>query len=105
MTLRPEVQAFAELMEQKLRENDHKGGWKECNLTYLSDRIKDETRELFSLFQAWHLAKVGHMSAPTLPEVRRFIGREAADVANFALMIADICGALRGPLPEPTGDR
>ena len=27
MTLRPEVAEFAQVMEHKLRQNDHKGGW------------------------------------------------------------------------------
>jgi hypothetical protein len=29
--VRPEVAAFARLMEYKLRLNDHKGGWKDWN--------------------------------------------------------------------------
>lgn len=91
--LRAEVAAFAGAMEAKLRENDHKGGWKECNLTYLETRLREEMRELTSLFQAWHLAGSGFMGYRR-DEVNAKIIREAADVANFAMMIADVCGAL-----------
>ena len=52
ITLRPEVQRFAELMEVKLRENDHKGGWDECGNGYLKRRMRTELRELFAAVDA-----------------------------------------------------
>ncbi len=77
--LRPEVLAFAHLMEQQLRANDHKPGWKNDRPKPLVDRLREETEELI-------VAILDHG-----PEQ---IGKEAADVANFALMIADVCGCL-----------
>jgi NTP pyrophosphatase (non-canonical NTP hydrolase) len=69
--LRPEVAVFAEAMELALRENDWKGHWRHCTGTYLFNRLRGEVNEL---------------SRATKPEERL---KEAADVANFAMMIAD----------------
>lgn len=71
MNLRPKVQKFAELMESRLREHDHKGGWE-----------KDDERTLARRLVA---------NAETLPAG----GVEAAvDTANYAMMLADKAGAL-----------
>jgi len=71
VNLRPQVQKFAELMESRLREYDHKGGWK-----------KDDARTLTRRLVA---------NADTLPAG----GVEAAvDTANYAMMLADKAGAL-----------
>lgn len=90
---RTEVQRFAELMESKLRENTHKGGWDHEGPGYFSKRIGDEMRELRSVLDEYRVAHRARPSAVT-DDLRRRIGREAADVANFAMMIADVCGAL-----------
>lgn len=71
MNLRPQVKKFAELMESRLREHDHKGGWE-----------KDDARTLTRRLVA---------NADTLPAG----GVEAAvDTANYAMMLADKAGAL-----------
>ncbi len=80
MGLRPEVAAFAWLMEQKLRENAHKGGWKNETPEGLMNRVFQEYKEL-------DLAIIRS-------EGSRAIGREAADVANMVMMVADVCGGL-----------
>ncbi len=72
--LRPEVLAFALAMEKRLRENDHKGGWHEASDQYLLRRLYEEVIEL-----QWALAE---------PQEDNVI-REAADVANFSMMLAD----------------
>lgn len=66
------LQWFAERMEEKLTASDPKGGWEHCSLGLLAERLCDEVAELAeaSSFQA--------------------TAREAVDVANFALMIADV---------------
>lgn len=80
--LRPEVLAFARLMETKLRANDHKPGWKSDRAADLWRRLSaDETYELYEAITA---------DAPD----PKHVGSEAADIANFAMMIADVCGAL-----------
>jgi hypothetical protein len=68
--LRESVQWFAQQMELKLRENDHKGGWSDHDFYSLFTRLKQEAQEL--------------ETCPNSEDIR-----EAADVANFAMMIAD----------------
>jgi hypothetical protein len=86
--LRPEVAAFAMLMEAELRKHDDRPGWKKENVQWLYSRLIDELQELF-------------VAIPT--QVAGTIGKEAADVANFAMMIADVSGSLepRPPAPSP----
>jgi NTP pyrophosphatase (non-canonical NTP hydrolase) len=69
------VQEFAERMEEKLKLNRHKGDWREeDDVLRLFDPLKEETVELQC-----------SMATGTAEE----IAKEAADVANFAMMIAD----------------
>lgn len=68
---RPEVQAFAIAMEEKLRENDHKRHWRKRPLKYLRRRLAEEMIELDEADCAEDAAA------------------ECVDVANFAMMIAD----------------
>lgn len=84
VALRPAVAWFAEQMELALRRNESKGTWEECDTGYLWDRLTEEKREL-------RLAIDGHQRHPD-------VTREAADVANFAMMIAD---AQSGDVREP----
>jgi len=94
---------FAGVMEAKLRENDHKGGWGDCDFDYLEKRIREELAELATVLMQYQIAAL----SPHEVTRTRYLGekakREAADVANFAMMIAD---RLRGELldldsPEP----
>jgi hypothetical protein len=70
---RSEVRWFAKEMESTLKKNDHKGGWQKETMEYLFNRLKEEVDEL----------------EPALYDKYRKCIREAADVANFAMMIAD----------------
>lgn len=81
--LRPEVQWFAEQMELTLRRNDHKGGWKDCDIDWLMERLEEEAKELFYSLQT--------------PNSKESIISEATDVANFAMMIADIIQLTQEP--------
>jgi hypothetical protein len=93
--LRPEVRRFAELMEEKLRANDHKGGWQGDSAFDLVARASEELDEL-DVAVSQHLARRAELPAVRshwLPNAMR-VAREAADVANFAMMVADVCGAL-----------
>lgn len=76
---RAEVMKFANAMEKELKENDYKGGWKDCNLVFLADKLYEEVQEL--IYEAGRDSKKRILS-------------EAADVGNIAMMIADINGAL-----------
>uniref|UniRef100_A0A6M3K3H0 Uncharacterized protein n=1 Tax=viral metagenome TaxID=1070528 RepID=A0A6M3K3H0_9ZZZZ len=74
--VREEVLEFALDMERKLKKNDYKKHWKECSLEYLQNRLKNELQELNFL-----LKKISN---------KREVINECADIANFAMMIADI---------------
>ena len=78
---RTEVRWFAEQMEAKLKENDHKGGWDSCGIFWLRNRLVEEVKELTRVMEAGHNSESGL-------DLENII-REAADVANFAMMIAD----------------
>lgn len=72
----PYVQRFAIEMEAKLVANAHKGGpenWLSSDVWWLMERLRDEEKELRLAIQS------GNTSA---------IVKEAADVANFAMMVA-----------------
>lgn len=74
MKLREAVEWFAGEMEKVLRDNDYKGGWENEDLLWLLDRIGIELKEL----------------EMALSSSRSETIKEAVDVANFAMMIADI---------------
>ena len=69
---RDELLAFACNMERKLRENDHKVGWEHLNDKWLLCRIRQELAELEKVIKC-----------------NGNVVDEAADVANFIMMIAD----------------
>ncbi len=77
MILRPEVLKFAGIMEGKLKQNDYKGGWLGCDILELLFSLEEEVRELKRAIRDGG-----------------DLGEEAADVANYAMMIADKAGAL-----------
>jgi len=74
--VRDEVREFAADMEGVLRENEHKGGWDGLKFAELLEKLREEVEELAS---AMHTASSS----------KYFIIHEAADVANYAMMIAD----------------
>lgn len=80
LELRPEVAAFAQLMEQKLRENDHKGGWADDPASALVERVVEEAAELA---EEWGS-----------PRPSFYTVWEAVDVANMAMMVADVLGGV-----------
>lgn len=83
--MRHEVRVFAEEMERQLALNDHKGGWKACFLEWLGSEMSTHCSRLIAQAQA--------KSARTAVG-KAVILDDAADVANFAMMIADVCGCL-----------
>ena len=70
---RRELELFAQYMEHKLKLNDHKGGWDDASNEKLLELMQGEIRELQDAMQ----------NDPGLD-----IMFEAADVANYAMMIA-----------------
>lgn len=79
--MRESVLWFAGIMEKKLqtKDADFPEGWKNDTVEGLKDRLVEETQELL---EAISLAEI--MTTPN-----EAIIVEAADVANFAMMIAD----------------
>jgi len=73
--LREEVYHFAMIMEGRLQEHEDRGGWRDEPLDYLFKRLVEEMGELSA-------ALLGHKDKEKMI-------RECADVANFAMMIAD----------------
>jgi len=72
-----QVEWFREQMLQKLQENSHKSGWKDIPLCDLLSLLRMEVLELEEELSREEI------NANALI-------RECADVANFAMMIADI---------------
>ena len=70
--LRDPLARFVVEMERQLRKNDHKGHWSGCSQRWLLNRLKQETAELERALDSG-----------------KGITAEAADAANFAMMIAD----------------
>lgn len=96
--IRREVLAFARIMETRLRAHDDRGsrGWVECEPKWLLKRLREETKELQ---EAIERKPCGCRSAGECMHGFAALGidgphEEAADVANFAMMIADVCGYL-----------
>ena len=87
---RAEVSAMAALMEAKLRENDAKkgkAGWKGEDPQWLHQMLLTETEELLEAILQFE-------ASPNDDALRLAAVREAADVANFAMMIADRLGGI-----------
>jgi hypothetical protein len=72
---RPSVIAFARAMEARLAANDHKGGWDHEPASYFLERIEEELKELKRALK--------HKLLPAA------VLHEAADVANFLMMLAE----------------
>lgn len=93
--LRPEVLVFATAMEERLRANDHKPGWLDDSPEALFARLREEADELRNVFQnESDESDSGDWITLPGPLMQSNVLSEAADVANFAMMIADRVGAL-----------
>ena len=73
------VKRFTRVMRQKLEENRDKGGWQSIGKGQLLCRLDEEVEELKQAIRQRR---------------RHDVTREAADVANFAMFIADNFGKL-----------
>ncbi len=79
--MREVVKWFAEQMEAKLQKHDDRGGWHQCEQGWLLVRLTDEAVELMEAIKK---------------SDREAVISEAADVANFAMMIADKARSAEG---------
>lgn len=88
--MRKEVQWFAEQMEKTLCANDHKGGWGKASFRYLYSRLAlDESPELLEAIKNLVFENHTNASQKRIEELKNNVIKEATDVANFAMMIAD----------------
>ena len=89
--MQKEVKEFANIMQGKLDKNKHKEcdtlnqdgkgrTWKDCEPSWLLYRLRQEALEL-------------ELSLNNESPVEE-VAKECADVANFAMMIADVVGGL-----------
>lgn len=85
MTPRDTVQWFSVKMENRLRKNDHKGGWDRENGDFLSDKLKEEFEEVQELLKKLNFDIILIKNKRT----RTKLINECADLANIAMMIAD----------------
>lgn len=85
MTLRPQIKWFAGKMESKLKKNDHKGGWEGEDVIWLLKRAEEELEELKEILDE---SEALACNVPNFVDKDKIIS-EAADVANFLMMIAD----------------
>ena len=83
LELRPEVLAFAMLMEQRLREKDAERGQSWKNMTG-KDLLTPAISKLFRIEKAIFYPDI-HVQD---------IGRNAVDLGNYCMMIADVAGTL-----------
>ncbi len=84
---RQAVDKFAEVMKAKLERDVYKGSWDGCSTEYLTCRAVDEMTELAKAIDS-NLSK-------------KEVTKEAADVANFVMMIADNYMQEIKPSPQP----
>jgi hypothetical protein len=77
--IRPELAAFAKIMESRLKENENRGDWSAFNFYYLA---------------ACLAANLGHMVRSFQADKTDAVLKSAADTANYAMMIADLYGNL-----------
>jgi len=84
-TIRPSVMAFAALMEEKLVQRESKGGWEGVPPSKLLGLLRGEVEELHEeIYDGTRDLYLAHR-----------IAYEAADVANYAMMICDNIGMLQ----------
>lgn len=85
--MREAVKVFAERMEQELKKNDFRGSWKNQNPEMTLAKLWDEVYDLDDQVEAFLDGKGDPQQ----------ILKEAVDVANYAMFVADICLASMGP--------
>lgn len=74
---------FAYEMERVLKANDHKGGWEKCDIAFFVGKLKEEQGELIEAL--WHY----DIDDNKTDVVKLGIVKEAADLANIAMMVYD----------------
>ena len=85
------IRHFAAAMERKLAANDDKSSWQNTGWMKYYRALMDELCELLEAIRALEDGSRWGMEESPL---RDDVLHEAADCANYLMMIADVCGAL-----------
>lgn len=90
------LHAFQRIMWDKLHANRHKGSWSVHSTSYLLRRAKEEVMELEKALADFSVLALTlrDKNSPELRLAAEQVTKEAADVANFVMMIADNVGGL-----------
>lgn len=107
--MRNEVLAFGQAMETRMRAFDEKkgeDGWKDLDMpTPLFDRLKSKLSSLEKANEEYQKALGRKVPRVDLEPLRAKILQTAADVGNYAMLIADVTDALPEPnLPDRQPD-
>jgi NTP pyrophosphatase (non-canonical NTP hydrolase) len=91
MMIRKEIKSFSEDMEKKLKKNDHKEHWSKSNYAYLIQRLRKEVDELDEELSSFVIGQAMPRDLDGACSIEKYgeVVEECADVANFAMMIAD----------------
>jgi len=81
--MRESLLIFANDMEKELEENDHKGGWENSGMDYLTERLLVNIDHLDELFKTFFLKIEDYGS---LIDCQR---KNLIDIANYCMMIYD----------------
>jgi NTP pyrophosphatase (non-canonical NTP hydrolase) len=73
--LRKSVIRFSEAMEEKLAENDSKGGWDTCTVDFLLLKLQEEYAEVIEAVRSG--------------STKKDLTRECADLANICMMLSE----------------
>jgi hypothetical protein len=93
---REPILRFSRIMEIKLREHDDRDGWEDCDPVWLFKRAEGEMKELKKEITMY----MNHSSlSPKWLSIKERVQREAADVANFCMMVSDNMESLRKEQP------
>jgi NTP pyrophosphatase (non-canonical NTP hydrolase) len=93
--LRPAVLWFGQQMEAALRRHDDRPGWADADAEWLLSRLRQETYEL-EVALLHHHAMSNQASEQVNNRMSNRIISEAADVANFCMMLADNARGVTG---------
>lgn len=100
----PTVDYFTDIMKSKLDANTHKGmdgAWRKLTVGVLFKLLVKEIDELENIIDKHGNVPQGFKNTKLLEDdIAIEVSRECADVANYAMMIADTMKRLTMPQPE-----
>lgn len=106
--MRDEVIAFGQAMETRMRAFDEKkgeDGWKSLDTPEaLLGRMHAKMDSLEKANAEYQIARSRMVPRTDLEPLRQKVLQVAADVGNYAMLVADVCGALPITMVFPAGE-